>query len=120
MKTHLQQAFNRLSSITILTLTMVLVGLSNTIKAQTPSQVINGLFTPTSAQRFFQEGRDKFATEARIFTRPEYYFNGEILKINKELLRQEKNPNSSFLNNNSQREYKLFNTPNSDRSNSDQ
>ncbi len=42
---------------------------------------LNGLFTPTSADRFFEEGRLKFEREIEILTNPEDYYNGAILQI---------------------------------------
>ena len=44
--------------------------------------VLNGLFTPTSAQRFFEEGRRNMEREAKILEDPEHYFGEGILQIN--------------------------------------
>ncbi len=67
--------------------TLVIVGAMGTVKAQNnvPSInqfVLNGLFTPTSAQRFFEEGRRNIEREAQILEDPEHYFGEGILLIN--------------------------------------
>lgn len=35
-----------------------------------PPQVVNGLFSPTSAERFFEAGRDQIETDARRLLSP--------------------------------------------------
>ena len=76
--------------------TILLANSVNVVKAQDiPRYVINGLFTPTESQRFFEEGRRKFESDAIILNNPEYYFNDDILQISPELLRQEQEQNHS-------------------------
>ncbi|MGK7953476.1 MAG: hypothetical protein AB4368_33010 [Xenococcaceae cyanobacterium] len=67
---------------------LVIVGKMNTAQAQNAvvppnlnQSSVNGLFTPTSADRFFEEGRRKFEREIEILTHPEDYYNGAILQI---------------------------------------
>lgn len=48
----------------------------------------NGLFTPTSTQRFFEAGRKDFEEEIDFLTNPDRYFNGELLQIDLELIEQ--------------------------------
>ncbi|GAB4538961.1 MAG: hypothetical protein Tsb0014_28940 [Pleurocapsa sp.] len=43
--------------------------------------VINGLFSPTAAQRFFEEGRLNLKREAKILENPERYFGKDLLRI---------------------------------------
>ncbi len=46
---------------------------------------LNGLFTPTAAQRFFEKGIENFEKEVRILVRVgESEFTGNILKIQTE------------------------------------
>lgn len=51
--------------------------------------MINGLFTPTEPDRFFQEGRRKFDAKTRVLDNAKYYFDNDILDISPEVLRQE-------------------------------
>ncbi|MDJ0572310.1 MAG: hypothetical protein QNJ53_25150 [Pleurocapsa sp. MO_192.B19] len=65
---------------------LVIVGAMGTGKAQNnvpllDESIVNGLFTPTSAQRFFEEGRRNMEREAQILQDPEHYFGEGILQI---------------------------------------
>lgn len=66
---------------------LVIVGKMNTAQAQNAvipelnDSSFNSLFTPTSADRFFKEGRRNFEREIEILTNPEDYYNGAILQI---------------------------------------
>lgn len=67
--------------------------LSATTQAQSnipivSNSTLNGLFTPTAAQRFFEAGRDDFEREIKFVTNSETYFNGDLLQIDEELLEQ--------------------------------
>ncbi len=53
-----------------------------------PSHVLNGLFSPTQSERFFQAGREDFEREIAIFNDPERYLNGDLLRIDPELIEQ--------------------------------
>ena len=66
---------------------LVIVGAIGTAKGQTNvpnlnQSVINGLFTPTAADRFFEEGRRNMEREREILTHPERYSREDILQIN--------------------------------------
>ena len=66
---------------------LVILGATATAKAQNtvpqiPNSVRNGLFTPTSADRFFEEGRRNLDREAEILVNPEHYYGEGILQIN--------------------------------------
>lgn len=66
---------------------LILVGAIGTAKAQNEVPRLdefdsNGLFTPTSAQRFFEQGRDNLDREVEILEDPEHYFGEDILQIN--------------------------------------
>ena len=50
--------------------------------------VLNGLFTPTESERFFQAGREDFEREVEMFNHPERYLSDDLLKINPELIEQ--------------------------------
>ena len=49
---------------------------------------LNGLFTPTQSERFFQEGRENFEREVEILSHPEQYLWNDSLQIDPELLEQ--------------------------------
>jgi hypothetical protein len=115
MKINLLPVVERLSSITFIVLAIVVIPLVDSLKAQENSQILNGLFTPTNAQRFFEQGRREFQREEKIFVDREDYFNGDILKIKEEFTSQEKKPKPNFFNNQADRDYQLFDTPDSDR-----
>lgn len=55
-----------------------------------PNDVVNGLFTPTQSQRFFQEGRKAFEREVEIFNNPERYEGEKILQFDRELIEEMK------------------------------
>ena len=70
----------------------LIIGILSVIaaKAQTGvnSNVVNGLFTPTQAEKFFQAGREEFEREIKIFYHPELYLGDELLQIDSELIKQ--------------------------------
>ena len=53
-----------------------------------PNNVTDGLFTPTESQRFFQAGREYFEREVEIFTFPERYLEGGLLRLEPKLNEQ--------------------------------
>ncbi|MGK7936320.1 MAG: hypothetical protein AB4206_11085 [Xenococcaceae cyanobacterium] len=70
---------------------LVIVGAMGTTLAQNSgpnvNQLLRGfnsndLFTPTAADRFFEEGRRKMEREAEILAHPERYSGEGILQIN--------------------------------------
>ena len=71
----------------LLAIVLVLFGAMRTALAQQTipdlnQADVNGLFTPTSAQRFFDEGRNNLEREAEILTHPERYSGRDLLQIN--------------------------------------
>ncbi|MGK7895119.1 MAG: hypothetical protein AB4372_16225 [Xenococcus sp. (in: cyanobacteria)] len=82
---HLVSFFGTSLAIAIL---LVIFGALGTAKAQTnlsnfPQQSLNGLFTPTAADRFFEEGRRNLEREAEILTHPERYYRDDFLQTNR-------------------------------------
>lgn len=49
---------------------------------------LNGLFTPTQAEKFFQVGRENLEREIEIFAHPEKYLREDLLEIDPELMEQ--------------------------------
>jgi hypothetical protein len=49
---------------------------------------LNGLFSPTAAQRFFETGKVDFEREIDFVSDSENYFNDDILQLDKEELRE--------------------------------
>jgi hypothetical protein len=67
-------------------LTSVIVGAMDTAFAQstvpsTNPSVLNGLFSPTAPERFFEEGKRKIQKETKILFNPQRYKSEVILKI---------------------------------------
>jgi len=50
--------------------------------------VLNGLFTPTQAERFFEVGREKIEREVEILNHPERYLSDDLLEIDPTLIEQ--------------------------------
>lgn len=57
---------------------------------QVPQQVINGLFSPTGAERFFLEGERNFDREIKILIQNRLSFPDSLLEIDDDLGRQQK------------------------------
>jgi hypothetical protein len=53
-----------------------------------PQQVINGLNSPNSSERYFEEGRQQFEREIDNLSEGKYPPPEEILKISNDLLQQ--------------------------------
>ncbi len=49
--------------------------------AQNPQSVINGMSTPTAAQRFFEEGDEMMEREIDILVHPDIYSHENILEM---------------------------------------
>lgn len=67
---------------------LVIIGAMGTAKAQDTiphinQSVLNGLFSPTAAERFFEEGRRNMEREAQILADPERYKRKDILQTDK-------------------------------------
>lgn len=69
---------------------------------------LNGLFTPTQSEKFFQAGREDFEREIKFFNHPERYLREDLLKIDSELIEQmnQIQPDSEFDTHDAQ--YQLF------------
>ncbi len=66
---------------------LVIFGAMGTALAQNTvpnlnGSVLNGLFSPTSAERFFEEGRRNLERETQILVNPERYSGEGILQLN--------------------------------------
>ena len=70
----------------------VIVSTITTAKAQNNlppvENTLNGLFSPTAAQRFFETGRIVFEREIDFISDSENYFNDDILQLDEEELRE--------------------------------
>lgn len=70
----------------------VIVSTMTTAKAQNNipqvENTLNGLFSPTAAQRFFETGKIDFEREIDFVTDSENYFNSDILQLDEEELRE--------------------------------
>lgn len=60
------------------------------VKAQNHLNVdlLNGMFTPTESERFFQAGREDLEREIAILNHPERYLNGDVLQIDPKIIKQ--------------------------------
>ena len=85
---------------------MVIFEVNAATKAQNTVNTLNGLFTPTKSQRYFQEGRRDFDIQVEILNDPDYYFNQQIPQFDEELLNEtlESSPLNSASEHNSNRE----------------
>ncbi|MDJ0904288.1 MAG: hypothetical protein QNJ55_36455 [Xenococcus sp. MO_188.B8] len=88
---------------------LVIVGALGTAKAQNILPNFNGLFTPTSADRFFEEGRRNLEREAHILAHPELYSGEDLIQLNTIDIKlieetEETNPSSNFSQENPQEE----------------
>ncbi len=65
-----------------------------TVKAESNFNfdVVNGLFTPTQSERFFQAGREDFEQEVKFFNYPEQYLRDDLLQIDPEIIEQLNQP----------------------------
>ena len=95
MKTNsLHFAVNLTESIFI-AIVLVLATAIATAKAQDSSSripnsnpTLNGVFSPTAADRFFEAGREDFAKEINFLRDPDKYLNGDLLEFDEELIEQ--------------------------------
>ncbi len=79
--------FNWFNSL-LFAIAIVMLAAITTAKAQAYFDVINGLFTPTQSDRFFQAGREDFEREIELFTHPERYRSNDLLQIDPKLIEQ--------------------------------
>ncbi len=83
--------FNWFNSLALAVAIVILAAIT-TAKAQDSFNMINGLFTPTQADRFFQAGRKDFEKEVERFNYPESYSGDDLLQIDPELIEQMNRP----------------------------
>lgn len=58
------------------------------VAVEVPQSAINGLYYPTGAQQFFEEGRRAFEREVRVLIRGRLYSAKQLLQVSDELLLQ--------------------------------
>ena len=90
MKTNTLHSVTNLCESLVIAIIIVLLSAVATAKAQNnsfniPDSTRNGLFTPTAAQRFFEQGRKSFEREADILVNSDFYLNEDLLQIDPEL-----------------------------------
>lgn len=70
----------------------VIIGILTAIAAKAQDhlnfELLNGLFTPTESERFFQAGREDFEREIAILNHPERYLSGDVLQIDPKIIKQ--------------------------------
>ena len=87
MKTNILNFVSFFCTSLAIAIALVIIGVIGTAKAQNNipnlnQSVLNGLFSPTSADRFFEEGRRNMERESEILAHPERYSSEGILQIN--------------------------------------
>ncbi|MDJ0649682.1 MAG: hypothetical protein QNJ60_13385 [Xenococcaceae cyanobacterium MO_188.B19] len=88
MKTNTLHSISIFCSSLAIAIFLVMVSAMGTAKAQNTlpnnlrQSAINGLFTPTAADRFFEQGRQQMEREADILANPERYYNDRLLQVN--------------------------------------
>ena len=100
MKTNILHFVSYWLESLVIAIAIVLMVAGDTAKAQNSVAamndfILNGLFTPTAAQRFFATGRENFEREAQILNAPERYFDGDILQIDSEIIKEMKQNQAS-------------------------
>ena len=102
-KMNSQHFVTRFQESLILAIAIVLATAVATAKAQQArvqtgnlNPMLNGVFSPTAAERFFEEGRNFFDREAVFLSEPELYFREDIIKIEPQLLQQIKDSVSAL------------------------
>ena len=84
--THLLESL--VIAIFIILVTAIATAEAHNNPPRVPDSTLNGLFTPTAADRFFQAGREDFEQEIDFLTNPERYLDGDLLKMDPELKEQ--------------------------------
>lgn len=88
MKTNTLHSISIFCSSLAIAIFLVIISAMSTAKAQNTlpnnlnQSTLNGLFTPTAADRFFEQGRRQMQEEAKILDNPERYHGDGILQIN--------------------------------------
>ena len=114
MKTNVLHFVSFFGTSLVIAILLVIIGAIGTAKAQTSlpnlnQSVLDGLFTPTAADRFFEEGRRNMERESQILAHPERYSREDVLQINRVDIKiidetGEKIPISDFLEDSPQQE----------------
>ena len=77
--------------------TIVPIAIAAKAESRPDTSVINGLFTPTQSEKFFEAGRKNFEREREIFTHPKRSYRENILQIDPALsdrLKKDRIPDS--------------------------
>ena len=90
MKTNTVHSIGIFCQVLAIAFFLVIVSAMGTAKAQSnqnsivnlKQSTLNGLFTPTSADRFFEQGRRQMERERETLANPEHYLNSNILQVN--------------------------------------
>ena len=87
MKTNILHFVSLGCTSLVLAIALVIVTAKGTARAQTTvpdlnQSVLNGLFSPTAAEIFFEEGRRNMEREAQILAHPERYRSEGLLQVN--------------------------------------
>lgn len=103
MKTRFSHSLNYIWESCLIAIALTLFFAISTAEAQNnppkiSNAVLNGLFTPNAAQRFFETGRKDFEQEIKFLGNAESYFDGNLLQINPKLLEQIKNNQQQNIN----------------------
>ena len=109
MKTNYLYFVSFFGTSLVIAIILVIVTAISTAQAQHSLPNLNGLFTPTSADRFFEEGRRNMEIEARILAHPELYSGENLIQLNTIDIKlieetEETNPSSNFLEESPQEE----------------
>ena len=95
MKTHgIISASNGFNSLAIAIIVLIFAAIAAEAQSDRgavvplPNNITNGLFTPTQSQRFFQNGREAFEREVKIFNHPERYWDNNVLQFDRGLIEQ--------------------------------
>ena len=87
MKTNTLHFISFFGTSLLIAIFLVIIAAIGTAKAQNTlpnfnQSALNGLFTPTAADRFFEQGRRNLEREAEILAHPERYYREDILQTN--------------------------------------
>ena len=114
MKTNILHLVSFWGTSLAIAIILVIVAAIGTAKAQNTlpnfnQANLNGLFTPTAADRFFEEGRRNMEKEAEILAHPERYSREDLIQLNTIDIKiiestEETNPISNFSEDSSQEE----------------
>lgn len=95
MKTNTLHSINNLLESLLIAMAIIMIGAITTAEGQNnlpklPNSTLNGVFSPTAAQRFFNAGSKDFEREIDFLANPERYLSADLLQIDEELREQMK------------------------------